>query len=62
MKRSKKCNTDILCNECNILVNENKQFEANPNLLKRKHSNRFAHMLPYYQEKHVILITDVNYS
>ena len=49
-KRSKKCNFEIICHECNILVNENKHFEANLNLLKRKPCAYFGHMLPYYQE------------
>ena len=47
MKRCKKCSNDIICDKCIILINENKQFEANPNLLKRQPSNQFGHMLPY---------------
>ena len=30
-------------------VNENKQFEAKPKLLKQKPSKQFGNMLPYYQ-------------
>ena len=29
MRRCKNCNGEILCKECNIQVNENKEFEAN---------------------------------
>ena len=50
LKRCKKSNNDIICDECIVLVNENKQFEVNLNLLQRKPSNQFVHMLPYYQE------------
>ena len=44
------CNGEILCRTCNNQVNENKEFEANLNLLKRDVPNEFGHMLPYYKE------------
>ena len=42
------CKDGILCITCNNQINENKEFEANLNLLKRDVPNRFGHMLPYY--------------
>ena len=42
----------ILRDECNLLVNKIKQVEGNLNLLQRKPSNHFGHMLPYYREEH----------
>ena len=43
------CKDEILCTTCNIQINENKEFEANLNLLNRKIPNNFVHMLPYYE-------------
>ena len=37
-----------MCDSCNNQINENKEFEANLNLLKRDVPNKFGHMLPYY--------------
>ena len=37
-----------VCNKCNNQINENKEFEANLNELKRRPPNEFGHMLPYY--------------
>ena len=44
------CNDKKLCNKCNNQINENKEFEANLNLLKRKapNPNEFGYMLTYY--------------
>ena len=42
------CNDGILCITCNNQINENKNFEANLYLLKRKTPNPFGYMLPYY--------------
>ena len=47
-RRCDKCNEELLCEKCNNQVNENKEFEANLNLLKRKPLNEFGYMLPYY--------------
>ena len=47
MRRCNSCNGGILCNECNNQVIENKEFEANLNLLKRDVPNQFGHKLPY---------------
>ena len=35
---------------CNNQVNENKQFEANLNLLKRQAPNDIGHLLPYFKD------------
>ena len=42
------CNDNKMCIKCNNQINENKEFEANLNLLKRKAPNEFGYMLPYY--------------
>ena len=49
MRHCNVCKDGILCTTCNIRINENKEFEANLNLLKRKTPNDFGHMLPYYK-------------
>ena len=42
------CNDKKICNKCNNLINENKEFEANLNELKRHPPNKDGYMLPYY--------------
>ena len=42
------CNNKKMCYRCNKQINENKEFEANLYLLKRKAPNEFGYMLPYY--------------
>ena len=37
------------CDKCNQ-INENKEFEANLNELKRHPPNEFGYMLPYYTQ------------
>ena len=49
-KRCNECKDGILCTTCNNQINENKEFEANLNELKRQPPNRFGHMLPYFKE------------
>ena len=44
------CNDEKLCNKCNNQINENKEFEANLNLLKQKTPNEFGYMLPLYTQ------------
>ena len=51
MRFCNECNEEKLCNKCNNEVNENKEFEANLNELKRHAPNEFGHMLPYYKMK-----------
>ena len=38
-----------LCNKWNNQINENKDFEAILNELKRHPPNEFGHMLPYFK-------------
>ena len=40
------CNDKKMCKKCNKQVNENKEFKANLNELKRHPPNEFGHMLP----------------
>ena len=47
-RQCNECKNEILCTKCSLLINENKEFEANLNLLKTDVPNRFGHMLPYY--------------
>ena len=42
------CKENILCDNCNKLVNQNKAFSANLNELKREKPNDFGYMLPKY--------------
>ena len=46
MRQCNECKDGKLCATCNNLINENKEFEANLNLLKRDVPNQFGHMLP----------------
>ena len=43
------CNDKKACNKCNYQINENKEFKANLNELKRQPANEFGKMLPYYE-------------
>ena len=49
MRQCNACKGGILCIMCNYQINENKEFQANLNLLKRETPNQFAHMLLYYK-------------
>ena len=48
MRFCNECNDKIMCYRCNKKINENKEFEANLNLLKREAPNELGYMLPYY--------------
>ena len=48
MRNCKKCTKDILCDDCDKLVNQNKELSANLNELKREKPNDFGLMLPKY--------------
>ena len=48
MRQCNSCKDGILCSTCINQINENKEFEANLNELKRRKPNDFGHMLPYY--------------
>ena len=42
------CKIDSLCDRCDKLFNQKKEFSANLNELKREPPNDFGHMLPKY--------------
>ena len=48
MRNCSECKKDILCDNCDKLVNQKKEFSANLNELKREPPNKFGHMLPKY--------------
>ena len=48
MRFCKECNDKRMCNRCNNQVNENKEFKANLNLLKKHSLSEFGQMLPYF--------------
>ena len=48
MRHCNTCKDGILCVTCNNQINENKEFGANLNLLKRDVPNRFGHLVLYY--------------
>ena len=49
MRFCNECNNKKISNKCNNQSNENKEFVANLNELKRHPPNEFGHMLPYYK-------------
>ena len=48
MRYCTECKKDILCESCDKLVNQKKEFSANLNELKREKPNQFGHMLPKF--------------
>ena len=46
MRNCTECGKDILFENCDKLVNQRKEFSAEPNKLKREPPNEFGHMLP----------------
>ena len=42
------CRVDILCESCDNLINQKKEFSANLSELKRETPNDFGHLLPKY--------------
>ena len=48
MRFCNECNDKRLCDKCNKQINENKEFEASLNELKRHPPNEFGYMLPFY--------------
>ena len=48
MRNCNNCTKDILCDDCDKLVNQNKEFLANFNELKREKPNDHGYMLPKY--------------
>ena len=49
MRNCNKCTKDSLCDDCDKLVKQKKEFSANLNELKREIPNDFGHMLPKYK-------------
>ena len=43
------CNDKKICDKCNNQINENKEFEAHLNDLKRRAPNQFGYTLLYYK-------------
>ena len=54
-RRCDKCRGTILCATCNNQNNENKEIQANINLLHREAPKEFGYMLPYYVEEDTFL-------
>ena len=48
------CNDKRTCNRCNIQKNENKEFEAIINLLKRQGPNQFGHILHSFEKTYLV--------
>ena len=48
MRNCSDCKDDTLCDDCDKLVNQKKEFTANLNELNREKSNDFGHMLPKF--------------
>ena len=48
MRNCTNCKKNNLCDNCDKLVNQNKEFSANLIELKREKPNDFGHMLPKY--------------
>ena len=56
MRNCNKCDKHPLSDECDKLVNQNKEFSANLNELKRQAPNVFGHMLPWYKNNLNVII------
>ena len=48
MKNCGDCKKDVLCKNCDKLVNQRNEFSANLNERKREAPNEFGHLLPEY--------------
>ena len=48
MRNCNKCTKDLLCDNCDKLVNQRKDFSAKLNELKQQPPNENGHMLPKY--------------
>ena len=48
MKNSSECKNDVVCENCDKLVNQGKEFSANLSELKRQALNELGQMLPKY--------------
>ena len=50
MRFCSECSNKTMFNKYNNLVNENEEFKAKLNLLKRQAASEFGQMLPYFEE------------
>ena len=50
------CDDKKVWNKCNNEVNENKEFEAKLNELKRYPPNEIDYMLPYYKKENGLFV------
>ena len=57
LKNCNNCDKDILCDDCDNLVNQNKEFYTKLNELKRQAHNEFCRMLPKYLTTYLYLLT-----
>ena len=48
IRNCNKCTKDSLCDECDKLINQRKEFSANLNEIYREKPNDCGHMLPKY--------------
>ena len=48
MRNCNKCAKDVLCDICDKLVNQKKDFSAKLNEMKKRPPKDFGHMLPKY--------------
>ena len=48
MRNCNKCTKDVLCENCDKLVDQKKNFSANLNEMEREPPNSLGHMLPKY--------------
>ena len=48
MRNCTNCKGDILCEKCDSLVNQRKEFSAKQIEMKREPPNEYGHMLPKY--------------
>ena len=49
LRNCSECTNEILCENCDKLVNQRKEFSANLNELERHPPIEFGHMLPWYE-------------
>ena len=57
MRNCGDCEEDILCDNCDKLVNQMKEFSANLNEINREVANEFGHMLPKYVTTGNVLVS-----
>ena len=50
LRNSFECKNNTLCENCDKLSDQNKEFSANLNELKRHAPNEKGYMLPWYKE------------